>query len=680
MIDATRSSVVVGLLSLVLLTPAIAGEKRDWRRASEAGTSDALLEFLKRYPDGRYEDEALKALRAELWRVAKANDTVEAWEAFLEWSDNPVSTRRAHLRLETLLYDAAVKTGRLEDLEAHVARFPDGRHREELVARIDRMTWDAVKSANDREACVRFRADYPQSRYLSLAAECVAWFDASDQATWISHKRFLEKYPDSEWGGEAVLGLRALLDKKRIDDARSFLERRRSLAPDQLHLGFLDVWTTTGPSYIVFRDSEGVYHRAVQRGTGYVNEQSSDRRAEVLLAPMEPEHWFVLFMSPATMLDERCTGVIDGLINQAMFQLDFHRRRGNGVQVSWVGDPSIPREGRIEGWLLSHTGDTSVLIAGLRADLDSDDDEKRGAAIRGLGMIGGDEAEEILIRGLTDASWHVRKGAAQVLGIRGTPSAIAALVEALESPYKHDIWEQGREVLLSSPDAVRQLHVVGRDAISSLFDLVEDGDAEFHESAVQALMRIGPGVLGEWFTLWAESCKYPRRPLSASSKRRSAEEDLCDRLWSMLGRFEPQDVTDSVKGGLFSLSRSGSAAYILRHFQWEPSSEVEELFYELALNPQRTWSELRAELIELLREGKRHAALAASILISHGDKESVPDLIRFLETNGGLGAAEMFLNCGHDELETAARMWALERGYSIEDDPAGARNPVLWPD
>jgi len=59
-----------------------------------------------------------------------------------------------------------------------------------------------------------------------------------------------------------------------------------------------------------------------------------------------------------------------------------------------------------------------------------------------------------------------------------------------------------------------------------------------------------------------------------------------------------------------------------------------------------------------------------------GNMEIIPILVEKLNNNGNSMLAEVYLNCGHDELYTASRDWADRRGYQI--NIGDGAHPVSW--
>lgn len=185
--------------------------------------------------------------------------------------------------------------------------------------------------------------------------------------------------------------------------------------------------------------------------------------------------------------------------------------------------PAVARQEAFDRLVVNGLTDTA-LVHQVAAD-QSADTRKRWVAIRVLGHVGGDRAEQALISLLDDPQPAIRAAVAGALGETGTmrhtpsvialledpaiivraeaatalaqlrdPSAVPALAKALEakSGYRRDtsLWVRRHYVLA--------LGSIGhKDGIPALVRALDDEDLQVAEAAIPALEQIGGFSMGE---------------------------------------------------------------------------------------------------------------------------------------------------------------------------------------
>ncbi len=112
-------------------------EKSAYEEAVDVGTSDAMRDFLERYPDGMY--------------AAKARPDLDE----LQWSE-------------------AVADGSADALEQYLADHPEGIHLQEATIAAPKAAWKEMDEANDAAAIEAFLERYPTSAYAPQARQRLA--------------------------------------------------------------------------------------------------------------------------------------------------------------------------------------------------------------------------------------------------------------------------------------------------------------------------------------------------------------------------------------------------------------------------------------------------------------------------------------------------------------------------
>ena len=121
-------------------------------------------------------------------------------------------------------------------------------------------------------------------------------------------------------------------------------------------------------------------------------------------------------------------------------------------------------------------------LSAIALALASDDPEERRRAVAGLAGQDLDHCVELVLRGLGDADWRVRKEAVSVVS-RGGPAhaVLSALVETLRP---------GENVGLRNA-AVEAIAAFGADAVDALAVVIDSLDADGKKLAAEALARTG---------------------------------------------------------------------------------------------------------------------------------------------------------------------------------------------
>jgi HEAT repeat protein len=89
------------------------------------------------------------------------------------------------------------------------------------------------------------------------------------------------------------------------------------------------------------------------------------------------------------------------------------------------------------------------------------------------------------------------------------------------------------------------------------------------------------------------------------------------------------------------------------------------------------WEETESVLLEdLLSNEFSTMENAIYAFIGIGQQEIIPALINTLNSKGNRALAKAYLNCGQEELASAARSWAKVNGYPISIISGEA--PVEW--
>ncbi len=260
-------------------------------------------------------------------------------------------------------------------------------------------------------------------------------------------------------------------------------------------------------------------------------------------------------------------------------------------------------------------GDSDRLIEVLLARGDHS-----GSAAVALGHLGDPVAVDPLIAAMGSSNSSDRKLAAEALGRIGDARAVDSLLAALRDPKTRNA------------------------AITSLGQI---GDAR----AAQPLARL-----------------LSEPPDKYSAPRWGAYQASISE--ALVGIGDP--AAEHLVELLTNRQINRVAADILQRLAWQPSEMAHQVYMRAALHDtawlraEENLDAIRSTLMQDARYGnteRRHNALRA--LVNIGNPDALPDLVMVIREHGDLTIANAYLNSGNHELESAARRWAQENGYTI---------------
>jgi HEAT repeat protein len=320
-------------------------------------------------------------------------------------------------------------------------------------------------------------------------------------------------------------------------------------------------------------------------------------------------------------------------------------------------------------------------IAPLMKTLEAEEPEMREVSAEALAKIG-EPAVSSLIQAMEDPESPVQSLAEATLRKIGAP-AVESLIGLLNRADVHIeetvtgiLIETGASAVpgliehLSDPDPVIQsrcsdiLVQIGELAVFPLAQLVEIQDPDRLWRAVKALTEIGnPAAFGALMGV-----VFHRSP----EVRYFAVQGL--------GKIKDPKAIPALVDSLPDRWAGHQAAAALAGFGWQPKTQVEQLYYDLALSNRSVTPEAtqaREILLSDLRQGdfrKREFALHA--LMELFQEAIVSELIRILQTEGSQELGILFIESGFKSLEESGLDWLKDHAADAFLDALGAR--LFW--
>lgn len=309
------------------------------------------------------------------------------------------------------------------------------------------------------------------------------------------------------------------------------------------------------------------------------------------------------------------------------------------------------------------------------------------ASAKALGQIGDPAAVDPLIKALADS--YCREDAAEALGQIGDARAVEPLIEIIEvSPLPADLYIAAARALgkIGDPRAIEPLR-------KAMFEK-KCWECNYH--AAQALSNLNwkPQTQQESILYLI----YLRNGTELAKIGPGAVEPLLERLnddryyavefaVETLGKIGDRRAVEPLAAVLSNryFDFGPQLASALTELNWRPATAEEVTKFRVA-NRHRgplseNWELTRSVLLADLRSNDRQRvknAAYALIGIGHYDAEVVKELSKALDRAGTEEMARRFLNCGLDELETAAKNWAKRLGYRVIRTPGSGSPYLRW--
>lgn len=156
-------------LVLLLLLAACGGPDREWQETKEKDVADGYQDFLKKYPDSKFSEEARQRLEKLEWeRTASGGTRADYLEFARKHADSPY-TAEALAKLEAIDWQEAKAEDSAKRYEEYLSKYPAGQNSENAVKRIAEIAWEAASRGNQIEDFESFLKNFPDSEYAGRA-------------------------------------------------------------------------------------------------------------------------------------------------------------------------------------------------------------------------------------------------------------------------------------------------------------------------------------------------------------------------------------------------------------------------------------------------------------------------------------------------------------------------------
>ena len=467
---------------------------RNWEAAKSTDTIQAYEEFLKRYPEGKFSDEACSRLEELYFQRATKANTIEVYREFLKRYPWGRFSDKARSRLEELYFQRASKTNTIEAYEEFLKHYPKGRFSEKACSRIKKLYKEMLRDVKVIRVVVEQSYGEADKVSLPFFKETKRIFETygrikvvgKDAQTYdatltiqASGEALGARYGPSTFAsgsfhytvakvtGDILLTVKGKEIKWTFSDETSLPVKIPSGsyetpndAPfkEAFHEGFcpaifraLSELRGIEPLISALKDKDINLRKAAAKALGEIKDP---RAVEFLISALKDKESYVRYAAAKVLGEIEDPRAIAPLIS-ALWDEDIEVYEAavealDKINPKWM--ETVEAKNKVTEFINALKDENSCLryvaaealgeikdpraVEPLIFALKDEESGVRSAAAKALGKIEDPRAVEPLISALKDKDWDVREAAAEALGEIKDPRAVAPLISAL----KDKVW------------------------------------------------------------------------------------------------------------------------------------------------------------------------------------------------------------------------------------------------
>lgn len=153
-------------------------ENTFWEQCKNQNTSEALQQYLTKYPAGRYANEAQQRIYALkdkiMWENALAGNTKDVFETYLKTYPDGIYRNKAKQRIEDFDWSETLQQNTATAYQQHLSTYPTGKYAAEANAWLEEEDWKTATTKNTVEGYRSFLKLHSAGKYAEQAGTKVA--------------------------------------------------------------------------------------------------------------------------------------------------------------------------------------------------------------------------------------------------------------------------------------------------------------------------------------------------------------------------------------------------------------------------------------------------------------------------------------------------------------------------
>lgn len=232
---------------LLIAVSSCNSEKNDWEKASQENTIEAYENFINKHAKSEYFGEASKKLENLEWERASNKNSIESLSEFISKYPNGVHVPDARSNIEELEWENAKQQNTIKGYSEFITNYPQSIHHSETLDKIELLEWNYAQESNTIIAFENFIKNYPDGTYTADAKQIMnetEWNNAVNANTVVGFESFINKNPKSKYvraANDKITDLKVLNLKCKWDN--NFLDKDYYLPRSQIDDVIRDIFS-----------------------------------------------------------------------------------------------------------------------------------------------------------------------------------------------------------------------------------------------------------------------------------------------------------------------------------------------------------------------------------------------------------------------------------------------------
>lgn len=169
-----------------------------FNRAAERHTKESYTAYLRRYPRGRHRSRALRQIETIAFQAARRRGTMKSFQLFIREFPTGQFATDAKERIESLFYQKALRYRSYVGMQRYLEYFPQGRFRVQAEEKIREFWWFKILKKPTIPSISKWLRRFPAGRYSNDARKRIVLMEYrqhKESGKWWLLKRWMEKHP-----------------------------------------------------------------------------------------------------------------------------------------------------------------------------------------------------------------------------------------------------------------------------------------------------------------------------------------------------------------------------------------------------------------------------------------------------------------------------------------------------